>query len=266
MIIMAYLMALFSITAPATIGTMQSPAGNQQKNQPGNQQKPKPQTPPKTEPLWKIVLKFAGISSTPSAMKGGESELAGDLCIFDLVTRSERRITRHGRYRSPIFLPGDGKLLALRGEDIVEIPFDGDEGKTLFTIKGVEKLVGVSKDGGKQVLLLKKDEPGQAPIGLLSLSNQAIAPVAFNENSDDDNRLLEHLRGWERVFSNHNMILYIKTETKDGLAGSKIEWSDVYLKKDKQEPINISNCDGANCGQPSLSFNARYVVYIKSDG
>lgn len=265
MIITAYLMALLSITAPATVGNLQSQAGNRQNNQPGNQQKPKPQTPPKPEPLWKIALKFAGISATPSAMKGGENELAGDLLIFDLITRSERRITRHGGYRSPIFLPGEGKLLALRGEDIVEIPFDGGEGKILFTIKGVEKLVGVSKDGGKQVLLLKKDEPGKSPIGLLSLSNQSIAPVAFNENSDDDNRLLEHLRGWERVFSNHNMILYTRTETKDGLAGSKIEWSDVYLKKDKQEPVNISNCDGANCGQPSLSFNARYVVYLKSD-
>src|SRR5262245_50148112 len=150
MIITVYLMALLSVAASATGMTLQSPAGNQTNNQPNSQQKPKQQTPPKTKPLWKIVLRFAGISATPSAMKGGEEELAGALWIFALATRSGRRVTGRGGYRSPIFLPGEDKLLALQGEDIVEIPFAGGEGKVIFTIKGVEKLVGVSSDGKAQ--------------------------------------------------------------------------------------------------------------------
>src|SRR4029450_2674 len=110
MTILAYIMMLFSIVAPTTVIIVQPLAGNQQNNQPhnrqkstpsNNQQKPKPQTQPKAEPLWKVVLKFAGISATPSAMKASEEDLTGDLWVFDLTSSASRRITRSGGYRSP---------------------------------------------------------------------------------------------------------------------------------------------------------------------
>ena len=56
---------------------------------------------------------------------------------------------------------------------------------------------------------------------------------------------------------------FTKTETKEGLAGA-VEWRDVYLKREGRDTVNVSNCDGVNCGQPSLSPSGRWVVYIKS--
>ncbi|HKX29091.1 MAG TPA: hypothetical protein VJ302_15460, partial [Blastocatellia bacterium] len=58
-----------------------------------------------------------------------EGAFAGDLWIVNLETRAARRITRTGGYRSPIFLAGDRKLLALKGEDLIEIPVEGGEPK-----------------------------------------------------------------------------------------------------------------------------------------
>jgi len=255
------------MVAPAT-APQQQPA-SRQNNQQNNQSKPpadkQPKLPqPKTETFWQKVLRVAGISATPSAMKGDEGTLAGDLWIYDMNTRALRRVTRDGGYRSPIFLAGENRLLAIKGEDVVKIDFDGGGAEKLHTIKGIAKLVGLNADDRNQVLILIEDE--RPSVELLSLMNGRRASLTFNSDYDEDSKMLAHLRGWERVYDGGRIVLYTKTETKEGLGGSKIEWSDVYLKIEKTEPENISNCDGLNCGQPSLSSNARYVVYIKSDG
>ena len=268
MLLLHSFITLALTVAPAT-GPLQQPAtrqGDQQNNQPKPPatQRPKPpQAPPKTETLWQKALRIAGVSATPSAMKGDEETLAGDLWVADLDTRATRRITRDGGYRSPIFLAGENKLLAIKGEDLVEIAIDGGEARRLHAIKGIVKLVGLNADDRDQVMVLSEGERQRPSVELLSLKDGRRVSLAFNVDSEEDGKMLAHLRGWERVYDGGRIVLYAKTETKEGLAGSTIEWNDVYLKKGNQEPVNVSNCDGANCGQPSLSSNARYVVYVK---
>ena len=136
----------------------------------------------------------------------------------------------------------------------------------LYTIKGFVKLVGLNAYDHNHVLVLSEDDQRRPSVELLSLKDGRRKALTFSLDSDEDSKMLAHIRGWERVYNDGGITLYTKTETKDGLAGSTIEWSDVYLKKERHEPVNISNCNGMNCGQPSLSLNARYVVYVKSDG
>ncbi len=209
--------------------------GVQRANQHVTQQKQSQKKPVKTETFWQKVLRITGISSTPSSMKGDEEGLAGDRT-----------------------------LLAVKGDDVVEIPFDGGDGKKLHTIKGIVKLVGLSADNPDQVLFLSEAEKGQTSVGLLSMSNGQVTPLPFDKNSEADGKMLEHILAWERVYDSGKISVYTKTETKEGLAGT-IEWSDVYLKRSGQEPVNVSKCDGAHCGQPSLSPNGRYIVYIKAN-
>ena len=238
--------------------------GKQRGNQPDKPRSQKPKSPPKTETFWQKALRIFGVSATPRAMKGDEKTLAGDLWIYDMNTGASRRITRDGGYHSPIFLAGENKLLAINGEDLVEIPVDdGGETKKLHATKGILKLVGLNFDDRDQVLVLSEDERQRSSVELLSLKDGRRVSLTFNVESEEDTRMLAHLRGWERVYDGGQIILYTKTETKEGFAGSMIEWNDVYLKKGTQESLNISNCGGANCGQPSLSSNARYVVYVK---
>jgi hypothetical protein len=255
------ILALAPVIEPQT-GNQQD---KQQSVQTNTQTKQPPPKPPKKETFLEWVLRVTGISATPSTMKGDDDEISGDVWVFDLNTRTGRRITRDGSYRSPIFLDGEKGLLALKGNDLMEIALDGGEVKRLSTIKGIAKLVGLNVDDRNQVLFVSEDEQQRSSVGLYSLKDGRVTLLSYDLNADGERRMLAHIRGWERVYDDGRIILYTKSETKEGLAGSIIEWSDVYLKKEKQDPVNISNCDGVNCGQPSLSSNARYVTYIKSE-
>ena len=57
--------------------------------------------------------------------------------------------------------------------------------------------------------------------------------------------------------------VYVRTESKSDMAGS-VGWTDVYLKQGNNSPLNVSRCDGVNCGQPSLSNDGRQVVFVKA--
>jgi hypothetical protein len=55
----------------------------------------------------------------------------------------------------------------------------------------------------------------------------------------------------------------VKTESTRGIEGAR-EWTDVYVQRGSDKGDNISRCDGIDCGQPSLSFDEKAIVYIKS--
>ncbi len=238
------------------------------KQPPDKQQpeKPKPQQPPpvKKETTLQWLLRFVGISATPSAMRGEDDKLAGDIWLYDSTTQTSQRITREGGYRSPIVLTGDTKLLGLKGEQVVEITIDSRTTKPVVSIRGVIKLIGVNAQDANQVLFLRSSGDEKYSVGTLSLSEGKIETRDLDMNSEDDQRMLVHLQGWERVYDGGKTVVYTKAETKEGLGGA-IEWRDVYLKREGKETANVSNCDGINCGQPSLSPDGRWVAYIKSD-
>jgi len=39
--------------------------------------------------------------------------------------------------------------------------------------------------------------------------------------------------------------------------------ANVFLHVDNQQAVDISRCDGANCGQPSLSGDGRWMVFVR---
>ena len=215
----------------------------------------------KKEPFWKKVLRIVGISATPSAQKGpGDEVSVGDIWVLDLERNSGSRVTRGEGYRSPIFLPGDQLILALQGDDVVQIQ-SGEAQRRIAIIKGAVKLVGVSADNDDSVLVLSEDADKRPSVGTLSLKTGQVTALGYDDKSRDDRLMLAHIRGWERAYGDTKV--YVKTETKTELSGS-VEWTDVYLKRPGSEPKNVSKCDGVNCGQPSLSQNKKLVVYIKA--
>jgi hypothetical protein len=241
----------------------QAPGGKQQPQQP---QPPKPPARPRrTETFWEKVLRISGVSVTPGAMKGDDYGLTGDVHVLDLTVKTSRRLTFNGGYRSPIFLPGETSLLALKGEDVVELPFDGGAEIKRYTIHGVVKLVGVSQDDGTQVLYLSRDREGQLTVWLLALSNGQKTKLAYNPESQEDKTLVARLSGWERVYDGGKITLYTQLESKEA-SNRKLEWREVYLKRDLQLVEPITRCDGVNCGNPTLSQNGRYVAFIKASG
>jgi len=55
----------------------------------------------------------------------------------------------------------------------------------------------------------------------------------------------------------------VKRQTKQALSGT-VEWTDVFRKMGSGEPVDVSRCDGVNCGQPSLSQTGRLLVFVKA--
>ncbi len=267
MMIFRHIPSLILSTCLLLPAPIQQTPNNRQNKPPDKQSpdKPKPaQKPPiKKETTVQWLLRVLGISATPSAMKGDDDSFSGDLWLADLTTRASQRLTREGGYRSPIVLARDAKLLVLKGENVVEVAIESREVKPRFTIAGVVKLIGVNTEDANQVLFLRSSGEQKFSVGTFSLSDGRIEARKLDLNSDDDLRMLAFLRGWERVYDGGKTRLYTKAETKEGLAG-KVEWRDVYLKRNGSDPVNVSNCDGVNCGQPSLSPSGRFVVYVKA--
>lgn len=211
--------------------------------------------------FWQRLLRFAGISATPSAQKApGDEAGAGDIWLVQVNSSQALRLTRDGGYRSPIFLAGDEKIIALNGPDLMEISITGGEPKKLLCAKQVVKLVGANMDDPNSILVLMEDQSRSPGLGLLTLNDGSVTKIPREEN-EEYRKALTHAEGWERVYGTTKV--FVKTEVKNDLVGT-VEWSDVYLKQEGSRPINISRCDGVNCGQPSLSQNRRSVAFIKA--
>ncbi len=219
--------------------------------------------PPTSASFTEKVLKFLGISASPGTLKGpGDEVSSGELWIADIDSGTTRALTSGDGYRSPVFLPGTKNVLALQGAAVVQLPSAGGEGKKLYVVDGVLKLVGSSSDDpGKILVLLRSEGDGHPRVGLLTISTGAVAIIPYDPASSQDLQMVENLQGWSRTYGDRSV--YVKRETKQALSGT-VEWSDVFLKVGSQPPVNVSQCDGVNCGQPSLSPDGRLLLFVKA--
>lgn len=212
-------------------------------------------------PLLAKAVAFLGISVSPGQLKGLEGfSGSGEIWVANLETGKGKKISLTSGYRSPLFLVGDEDLLALKGCQVVRI--QGRDGKEmpLFAVEGLEKLVGFNgQDPDKILVLYQGDHRTQVP-GVFSLASGRIKPLPFDRNSEADRLLLAHLSGWERSYGPKKV--FVRRQSKEDLSGT-IEWTDVFFKQEAQDPINVSQGDGVNCGQPSLSHNGALVTYVR---
>lgn len=229
------------------------------KSPPQGKQPPKP-APPKKETFGQWLSRITGISVTPNMLRGDDPDFAGDIWIAELKTNTQRRLTRTGRYRSPVFLPGETQLLALKDNTVVKLALDGGAEEPMASLSNAEKLVGASA-AGTAVLFVAKDKE-QIIVGVLDWQTKQITRLDYDQEADA--KMIAHLRGWERVYDGGSKVLFTQTETKE-VADKTVLWSNVYYRQGQQAAQNISRCDGVNCGQPALSTQARMVAYIKQN-
>lgn len=217
----------------------------------------------KTESFWEKVLRISGISASPSTLRGpGDEVVSGQIYVVEIGSMKARTLAPGDGYRSPVFVPKSNDILALEGSTIVRIPLGGGAPTSLYAVNAISKLVGLSQDNANELLILRENRSGQTEVGLLSLGTGVVAPISYDPASIEDNHLLEHLRSWDRVYGDKS--LYVKAQEKHTLSGI-VEYVDVFLRVGNGQPLDVSNCDGANCGQPSLSSDGARVVFIRSN-
>jgi hypothetical protein len=209
------------------------------------------------------LLKFFGISDSPGTLKGPNEIRSGQLWVAELGSGSTRAITESAGYRSPIFIAASKDVLALKETDIWRFPAGPSQGKKLYSVNGITKLVASRSDDPDVVLVLQSDgSTGHARVGLLSISTGKVTPEPYDPASSHDLQMIEILQSWERVYGDKRV--YVKRETKQAMSGT-VEWTDVFQKVNSQEPVDVSQCDGANCGQPSMSADGRLIVFVKAE-
>lgn len=217
----------------------------------------------RTDSFWEKVLKIVGISANPNNLKGRNPSPAGKVWMIDVERHTRHEVTKAGGYRSPVFEPGDRSLLALRGEDLVRVPLPGGEPVKLFTVADALKIVGFDRENKDEVMILTQNS-GDAPlvVVLLSLKNGQRTQLKYDPNSDDQ-RLVNHLAGWDRVYGNTRLIVQRKKkETPQG----EEELANIVLKQGDRKAETLTPDDEVDCLQPSLSWDHHRVLFIKKGG
>jgi hypothetical protein len=215
------------------------------------------------EGLLNKLLRITGISATPSQQKAPseEMEAGGEIWISNVKAGTLQKVSQENGFRSPIFGPNDEAVLAVKDGFIWQVSLQTGAASKLHEVAGLTKVVGINRDDANKILVLIKRGPTTAP-SLLSLTTGAIAEISYDANSPNDRKLLNHLKGWERVYG--DTMVYPRAQTRESVTGT-VEWQDVFLKKDDAAPVNVSRCEGANCGQPSLSGDGSKVVFIRTN-
>ena len=209
------------------------------------------------------VLKFLGFGASSGTLKGPDDEVtSGDLWVVDLSSGGSRPLTSTGGYRSPVFLPGTNDVLALRGSDVMQVPLAGGDGTKLYSVASVTKLVGAGADDPGKILILLQGGPGDHPrVGLLTVSTGTVTPLPYDPASSQQLQMVEGLQGWSRTYGDQRV--YVEKQTKQAMSGT-VEWLDVFRRVGDGKPMDVSQCDGNNCGQPSLSKDGRLLVFVKA--
>jgi hypothetical protein len=217
----------------------------------------------KSEPFWAKVLRFAGVSATPSSLRGGEKAASGDVWVAAAAPKPMlQRLTLNGGYNSPVFDSQDQSVFALKDGDFYRIPLKDDAPTKVRSLTGVSKLVGISRDDADLLLVVTKDSQGAFGAALLSIKTGAIAAIPHEPQSKEDEMMLAHLAGWERVFG--DVRLYCEDNEKEAAGGTTIRFTDVYLKLGRDPSINLTNGSGVSSCQPSLSSDGKLVVFIRA--
>ncbi len=221
-----------------------------------------PPPPQKTQSFWSRVVKFFGVSASPGNQRGDDSEVKdGDIYIYNVTSRIGSAV-KQGTFRSPIFLPGDKAILALSGDKVVKIDVENGTSEELFTIPGIKKLVGVDQEAPDQVLILSDVDNDSCPsVGILALTDGKVTSLTHGGGSEDRD-LVSHLRNWDREYDGGNTKLEIRLVTKKR-NNVELKATDAFLKRKEKDWVNVSRCEaGVNCGQPSISNDRKFVLFI----
>lgn len=218
--------------------------------------------PQKTQSFWTRVVRFFGVSASPSNQKGEEgAALEGDIHIYDVTTRFGSKL-KSGTFRSPIFLPTDKAILALSGDKVVKIDLETGTATELVTVPGIKKLVGVDKEAPEEVLILSDLDNDNCPnVGVLALADGVVTNVPYGRGNEDQD-LVTHLRNWDREYDGGDTKLEVKSSTKK-VNGINVTTTDAFLKRKDMPLVNLSRCpSGVACGQPSISNDRKFVVFV----
>jgi hypothetical protein len=201
------------------------------------------------------LLRFTGITATPSTVRGNDSFKEGDIWLFDVLgasTSEPRKITKAGNYHTPLWLPGNQSILAMKGDKLVQLNAQGNEEKTLHTLTDSTVLLGFDKNDPNRVLVLQ-----DSLAGVLILTNGQITPLPYDKGNPTNRFELDQLSSGFRDYGTSQVS--IENQRKVDPKGHFRQVGTVHIRLGKKA-ISIS-CP-STCSQPALTADGRQLLFI----
>jgi hypothetical protein len=214
-----------------------------------------PDRPPPREPFWKLLAAVFGLTASPKQQRPvPPREVRGDIILAAVDGGERRQLTRDGDHHSPIFLPGDEAVLALRGDRLVQINAVDGKSEEIATLPGVIKLIGIDPADAKRVFVLAKDE-GE-PVKRFDLGSKRLEAIPHDPMSRDDEAMLTFIRGEDHIYGDVKLRV-------DEKSNSLEDWTDVVVIRPRAEIKTLTEGAGVSSRQPALGHKKKLVAYVK---
>lgn len=206
------------------------------------------------------ILTFFGISATSENVKGQENVwfLDGQIWKVSLNNLQKQRISDESNFRSPICLANNREILAIQNDEIVKMGILDRKIQKLVKIKRIIKLIGFSKTNPDLIALLRYDNKGTIDVCVINMQSGDLEAIPYNPDNKKEKELVDALTGVRREYGEISVFV---RELENFMASTK--WTDVFLKVGEKDAINLTNGKGISSTHPALSYDQKFVVYIR---
>ncbi|MGR8929899.1 MAG: hypothetical protein ACU836_04595 [Gammaproteobacteria bacterium] len=206
--------------------------------------------------LLESILRFAGITVTPSQTRGNEYRGEGDIRMVSVSEDSVSKpqpITEDGRYRTPLWIPHSQSLIAMKGDRLVRVDTPSGNERELHGLSYDIRLIGFDKHDDDRVLVLK-----DSMVGILSVDSGQIVPVPYESGDPAERLAMDRLNDSSRDYGTIRIFVGDNIEPKSG--GGFRALNKIYIETAGVKRVLV-DCESA-CGQPALSEDGRRLLYI----
>ena len=203
------------------------------------------------------LLRFTGITATPSAVKGNDDFVTGNIWLVQIeaAKASEpRKITKDGNYHTPLWIPGSQAILAMKGDKLVQLNAQGHEEKTPHTLTKNTALLGFDKRDTNRILVLQRP----LAVGILTLANGQIMPLPYDNNNSKEREAFDQLRKDFRSYDSAKVS--VNEKKKPDSQGRFKSLYTILIEQLGGKDISIS-CP-SDCSQPAFSEDGRQLLFI----
>lgn len=217
---------------------------------------PVPAHPQRTlsDVVW-TILDGLGITTAPVGQLGEGGAERGEIWVAASDGSERQRLTEQAEYAWPVFTADGKAVLALRGAALVRIEPGDAVPVTLAEGTPLTKLLAARPDG------LVIGVVPEGPFGrLATVAPDGAVALLPASATREEKRLMAALLGESRAYSDGRKLLVDRADY-EGQDRTRRGF-DVYIETAKGR-LNLSRCETAACGQPSLSLQSDRVAYIR---
>jgi hypothetical protein len=201
------------------------------------------------------LLRFTGISVTASQVKGNNNFVEGDVWLVQIgaaQASAPQKITRDGRYHSPLWIPGSNVILAMKGEKLIQLSVQGTEEKILYTLTKNTELLGFDKSNPNLVLIIQ-----DSLVAVLTLTNGEMTPLPYDNKNAKEREAVEQLR---KDFRDYGAAKLSVDNRKEASSAGYRSIDTILIEPHNDRPVAI-NCP-TTCSQPALVANGQQLLFI----